>query len=193
VLAACEGDSSEGLSAGRGSELSRAADDDWTGPELADFAMRDVTGREVRKRDLARRTLVLDFIFTTCAGPCPALSAGMAELQRELADSDVLLVSVTVDPQTDTLERLGAYARGFGADPRRWIFLRGEADQLAALASSVSLGVASDPSAQPGFQVTHSTKLLVIDGQGKVRGYYDGTSEQERARAAARARWLARR
>jgi protein SCO1 len=150
-------------------------------------------GGAVSRADLRGRTLVLDFIFTTCAGPCPLLSAGMSELQRELADTDVQLVSVTVDPQTDTLERLREYAQRFGADPQRWLFLRGEESELAELARSVSLAVASDPGAAPGFQVTHSTKVLVIDGQGRVRGYYDGTSPEERARAAARARWLASR
>ena len=189
ALANCGGDSS----GGQGSELARAPSDAWTGQQIADFAMVERSGREVRRADLAGQTLVLDFIFTTCAGPCPALSAGMAELQRELAGTDVQLVSVTVDPETDTLERLRDYAQGFGADPQRWLFLRGGPDQLAALASSVTLSVASDPSAPPGFQVTHSTKLLVIDGEGRVRGYYDGTAPQERARAAERARWLAAR
>lgn len=181
------------IDGGQGSELARAADDDWAGPQLADFALVERSGRAVRRGDLAGRTLVLDFIFTTCAGPCPALSAGMTELQAELAGTDVLLVSVTVDPKNDSLERLGQYAWRFGADPQRWLFLRGEPDQLAALARSVSLSLSDDPSAQPGFQVTHSTKLLVIDGAGYVRGYYDGLAPDERGRAAARARWLASR
>jgi protein SCO1/2 len=190
----CGGDSAGGsVSGGQGSELARAADDDWSGPQVADFAMLERSGRSVRRADLAGRTLVLDFIFTTCAGPCPALSAGLAELQRELADSDVLLVSVSVDPKNDTLERLGEYAQRFGAEPERWLFLRGEPAELAALARSVTLSLQDDPSAQPGFQVTHSTKLLVIDGTGHVRGYYDGLAPDERGRAAARARWLASR
>ena len=190
----CGGDSAGGsVSGGQGSELARAADDDWSGPQVADFTMLERSGRSVRRADLAGRTLVLDFIFTTCAGPCPLLSAGMSELQRELAETDVQLVSVTVDPQTDTLERLREYAQRFGADPKRWLFLRGEEPELAELARSVSLAVACDPGAATCFQVTHSTKVLVIDGEGRVRGYYDGTSPEERATAAARARWLASR
>jgi len=190
----CGGDGSSGsVAGGQASELARAADDDWSGPQVADVALVERSGRAVRRADLAGRTLVLDFIFTTCAGPCPALSAGLAEMQRELEGSDVLLVSVSVDPKNDTLERLNEYAQRFGADAERWLFLRAEPPELAALARSVTLSLADDPSAAPGFQVTHSTKLLVIDGAGHVRGYYDGLDPEQRGRAAARARWLSSR
>ena len=178
--------------AGHSGSLARPADDDWVGPRLAEFAMIERSGREVDQAQLAGRVAVLDFVFTTCAGPCPVMSASMSALQDDLADTDVQLVTVTVDPQTDTLEVLGEYADRFGADPERWLFLRGDDAQLEALASSVALAFQVDPTADVGFQVAHSTRFVVVDGQGYVRGYYDGTTPEGRAQAAARARWLAR-
>lgn len=188
VAAGCSRESAAG-----GGSLARAADDAWSGPALSDFRMLERSGAQVALADLAGRPFVLDFVFTTCAGPCPLMSASMRELQGELADVDVRLVSVTVDPETDTLEVLRDYAERFEADPQRWLFLRGDEAALEALAASVALALKRDPTADVGFQVAHSTRLIVVDGAGIVRGYYEGTTPEGRAQAAARARWLARR
>ncbi|HVS17794.1 MAG TPA: SCO family protein [Planctomycetota bacterium] len=170
-----------------------AADSDYVGPPLADFRMTDSDGREVTLDSLAGAPFVLDFVFTTCSGPCPRMSEGMAELQGALADTPVRLVSVSVDPETDTLEVLSTYAEAHAADPERWTFLRGEEAQVEALAASVSVAMQRNPGADLGLQVAHSTRYMVVDGQGRVRGYYEGTTPEGRAAAAARARWLARR
>lgn len=178
-------------SARSGASLERAADDEWAGPQLADFRMTASDRREVTLASLAGAPFVLDFVFTTCSGPCPRMSDSMAELQADLADTPVRLVSVSVDPQTDTLERLAAYGSERRADFERWHFLRGDEDQVLALAASVSLAVQRDGAADLGMQVAHSTRFVVVDGEGRVRGYYEGTTPQGRAAAAARARWLA--
>lgn len=190
ALALCACGESE---AGRGREhLDRAADDDWASEtRLADFRMTASDGREVGLATLAGAPFVLDFVFTTCSGPCPRMSESMAVLQRELADTPVRLVSVSVDPQTDTLEVLAAYGKAHGADPERWHLLRGDEEQVHALASSVLLTPKRNPEADPGMRVAHSTRFVVVDGEGRVRGYYEGTSDEGRAAAIARARWLA--
>jgi protein SCO1/2 len=136
----------------------------------------------------------MDFVFTTCTGPCPAMSAGMAELQDDLVGKPLRLVSVSVDPGHDTPEVLAAYAQAFDADPEQWLFLTGAEEQVVQLAASIHMTPVRAPEGQarPGEQVTHSTKLVVVDGQGLVRGYYDGTSAAGRRGAAERALHLAR-
>ncbi len=176
--------------AGGTTSLARDADDPWVGPRLAGFMLTERSGREIALEDLAGHPFVLDFVFTTCAGPCPLMSAGMRALQDHLASTSVRLVSVTVDPRIDTLEVLRGYADRLSADPERWLFLRGAEPEIETLAASVSLALRRDPSAGIGFQVAHSTRLIVVDGAGQVRGYYEGTSPEGRAQAAARARWL---
>lgn len=174
--------------------LAVAADDPFVGPELADFSLLGTDGRAVTRADLAGRPCVLDFVFSTCTGPCPAMSAAMGELAAELAGTPVRLVSISVDPERDTPEVLAAYAEGLGADPEQWWFLTGEAAEISALARSVAVAVdpVADPEAPLGMQVSHSTKFIVVDAEGRVRGYYDGKSDEGRAGAAARARHLAR-
>ena len=179
-------------SAGGSGSLAVAADADFAAEPVADFRLPAAHGGEVSLADLRGQPFVLDFIFTTCSGPCPTLSANMAELQDELADTRVALVSISVDPKLDTLEALRAYAERHEADPERWHFLRAEPEDLQRLAASGMRGVQETPEGGPGAQVSHSTRFVVVDGAGVVRGYYPGDEEQGRRAAAARARWLAR-
>lgn len=169
------------------------ADHSYAGPSLAEFELTNVRGEAVALTDLLGQPVVLDFVFTTCAGPCPTMSANMSRLQDELEGSEALLVSVSVDPERDTVEVLGAYAEAYGADSDRWWFLTGGEDQMAALAASVYLSAVPDdsPDALIGYQVAHDTKFVVVDARGVVRGYYDGRSEDGLLAAAARVRFLA--
>ena len=121
------------------------------------------------------------------------MTANMSRLQDELEGTDALLVSVSVDPEQDTVEVLGAYAEAYGADPERWWFLTGAEEQMAALAASVYLAAVPDdsPDALIGYQVAHATKFVVVDARGVVRGYYDGRTVDGLLAAAARVRFLA--
>ena len=168
--------------------------DPWSGPALADFALIERSGREVTRADLLGRPVILDFIFTTCTGPCPSMSAGLAQLQETLAGKPVRLLSVSVDPELDTPEVLSAYADDLGADPEQWWFLTGAEDQIVQLATSVYMTPqrAADGEARLGEQVTHSTKFVVLDGDGVVRGFYDGQTAEGRQGAAERALHLGR-
>jgi len=180
--------------AGNGSSLAVEADSPWRGDPLGAFELLATSGERIDRSDLLGRPAILDFIFTTCSGPCPVLSANMARLQADLAGTDVRLVSVTVDPETDDAETLGAYATRFGADPDRWLFLTGDEGQIQRLIGSVHLAAerAAPGQAAPGFQVTHATRFVVVDGEGVVRGYYPGETEEGRRAALARARFLDR-
>jgi protein SCO1 len=185
AISACGGRESSGS----GSVLAR--DSDFAGPKLASFVLTERSGRTARLEDLAGKPFVLDFVFTTCSTICPVMSGSMSRLQNALADTDVRLVSVTVDPETDTPEVLADYATKFGADAERWWFLTGTEEQIDALVSSVQLAREKDPNAPIGMQVTHSSRLIVVDGQGVVRGYFDGQGEEGVRAAEERARWLA--
>jgi protein SCO1/2 len=100
---------------------------------------------------------------------------------------------VTVDPETDTPAVLAEYAARHGADPERWLFLTGPEDRIDALVASAMLARGKDPTAELGMQVTHSSRFLVVDGEGVVRGYFDGQTDEGVRGAERRARWLAER
>jgi protein SCO1/2 len=148
--------------------------------QLPGFALVDSGGRAVTERDLRGRPWVADFIFTRCGGACPAMTARMAALHREAPDG-VAFVSITVDPAHDTPEVLDRYARAVGAGPN-WIFLTGAQDALYRLAvEGFKLGVEEVPAggqAQGDGPFLHSSHFVLVDGHGRVRGYYDSTETE---------------
>lgn len=159
--------------------LKPADDLDDFGP-VGDFAFAEKSGRPVTPDDLRGKVWVVACFFTCCTESCPALSGSMARLQNDLANQpDVRLVSLTVDPATDTPAKLTDYAANYGALPERWLFLTGsQADVNAFVAGRLHLGVEANPSAPAGSRVLHSNKLTVIDKKGQIRGYFDGTGPE---------------
>lgn len=118
---------------------------------------------------------IADFIFTTCRGPCPMISSRMSELQRPLEKSDVHLVSFTVDPKTDTPAVLREYAERIHAQPGRWDFLTGSVNAIYDLTRNGFKLAVADGADELGVPV-HSTRAVLVDRQGIIRGYYDMTA-----------------
>ncbi len=147
----------------------------WSVPE---FTLVGRDGKPAGSSQLEGKVWVADFFFTSCPGPCEKLTTRLAEVHREVGDDDrVRLVSITADPETDTPEVLRKYAGRFQANDRWW-FLTGPKPAIHALArDGFKLPIASDPNA-PGL-ITHSTRLVLIDKTGTVRGLYEGAGEDE--------------
>lgn len=148
--------------------------------KLPTFSLVNRDGRTIRLEDLAGAPWVADFIFTRCPASCPMMSARMARLERSLPkDRDLLLVSITVDPAYDTPEVLNRYAKRFEA-PERWLFLTGEREDVRRLSiEGFKLGLDMDP--PPGMAgpepILHSTRFVLVDGEGQIRGYYEAFDE----------------
>jgi protein SCO1/2 len=121
---------------------------------------------------LAGKIWVADFIFTSCPGPCPIISTRMSELQRPLEKTDVRFVSFTVDPEKDTPEVLREYAEKLHAQPARWDFLTGDRAAIYGLVRDGFKLAVSDGSEESGMPV-HSTRVVLVDRKGTIRGYYD--------------------
>ena len=150
--------------------------------QVPDFTLTERGGQSVGLEQLRGKVWVADFIFTRCAGPCPVLSARLAELQKRFEGREPLrLVSVTVDPAHDGVEQLREYAERYGANAKRWWFLTGSAEAIDALVrGGFKLGTQMP---EPGStDVIHSTRLVLVDPEGRIRGYYDGTEMEEASR-----------
>ena len=174
--------------------------------QLPDFSFTERSERAVSLQDLAGQVWVANFVFTHCTGPCPLLSAQMQGLQTEVGDLEgTRLVSFSVDPDRDTPEVLRAYADGFEAHPEKWLFLTGVRHAMYDLIrNGFKLGVqgpamdhkahsgsdrmpATGQVSEPG-QILHTLRFALVDREGRVRGYYDGTdpSLSEKLGAAVR-------
>jgi protein SCO1/2 len=159
------------------------------------FSLTERSGQTITNSDLEGKIWVADFIFTTCPGPCPIISANMARLQSALGgDNRVQLVSFTVDPQDDTPSALSAYANHLGADPQRWWFLTGPEKTLYDLIRNGFYQSVQDNHGKPldpgQFVVTHSTYMALVDSHGIMRGFYSGLSEEDQKSLLAAIRQL---
>jgi len=141
---------------------------------LPEFSLTSDKAVPLGNADLAGKIWIADFIFTSCGGPCPAMTRSMASVADKLAlYPDVRFVSISVDPETDTPEVLARYGETFGADPERWDFLTGTPEAIQKIAvEGFKVGSVEDP-------VIHSTKFCLVDRSGQIRGYYTGTDEAE--------------
>ncbi len=168
--------------------------------DVPDFHLRDHRSQEVTQADWLGSVIVVNFIYSRCAEACPLSTAHMLKLQTVYAEEPrVRLVSISVDPDYDTPEVLAGYAERLGVRSTRWSFLTGEKKQIYRLAQEgFHLGVL-DPNdldktsklrrlidifapavalahdgAQDGHQpIQHSARLVVVDGGGRIRQYYD--------------------
>lgn len=140
---------------------------------VPDFQLTRSDGKPLALEDLRGHIWIAGFIFTRCPGTCGAMSTRMEELQKATVRAeDLRLVSISVDPQYDTPEVLGAYAKNFDVDPRRWFFLTGPRDAIYRLAEGgFKLSAVPDGTGL----ITHSDRLALVDAQGRIRGTYSGT------------------
>jgi protein SCO1/2 len=147
--------------------------------QLPGFSLVNRDGRTIGLQDLAGTPWVADFVFTRCPASCPMMSARMARLNRSLPpELKVRLVSISVDPEYDTPEILERYARKFQA-PERWLFLTGGREDIRRLCvEGFKLGLDMEPGPGVGPEpILHSTRFVLVDGEGRIRGYYEAFDE----------------
>jgi protein SCO1 len=149
--------------------------------EVPAFTLVDQSGKSFTRDDLlaADKTWVVGFVFTSCPSTCPAVSRAMQMFQEQVERSKlgdrIELLTVTVDPQTDTPEVLATYADSIGADLGNWRFLTGDAAAIEAfVVDGFKLAVGErEATGEPGvYDIAHSTKLALVDRFGNIRGYY---------------------
>src|SRR5207248_5282763 len=136
------------------------------------FQLMNQNGQPFGSAQLAGKIWVADFIYTTCPGPCPMISSRMSELQKPLEKTYVHLVSFSVHSAKDTPQVLRGYAEKLQAEPGRWDFLTGPQSTIYNLSRNGFKLVISDGSEENGIPV-HSTRMILVDRRGAIRGYYD--------------------
>ncbi len=146
--------------------------------EFGPFTLTDRTGRTVTRAEFDGKFCVVSFVFTSCGFSCLEVSRRMAEVQRRVdGQDDVRLVSLTVDPRTDTPSVLARFAARFGADTDRWLFLTGDQAVLYPLIETSFLPKDSEGGYRPmPGEFGHTDRIALVDPRGKVRAYFDGMS-----------------
>ncbi|PZR78342.1 MAG: hypothetical protein DLM52_03095 [Chthoniobacterales bacterium] len=138
------------------------------------FQLTNQDAQPFGSAQLAGKIWIADFIYSTCPGPCPMISSRMSEMQKPLEKTDVHFVSFSVDPEKDTPPMLREYADRLHAQPGRWDFLTGPKSAIYDLSIHGFKLPAAEHDGDKGEPV-HSTRMVLVDRRGEIRGYYDAT------------------
>ena len=172
----------------------------WPSPphlaRVPDFTLQDSTGASVSRADLIGAVQVIDLIFTRCPNMCPALSAHMGDLSRDLpatplGGAPIGMVSITVDPEHDRPEVLATYAAQYTNDTQRWRWLTGERTAIDNLVAGLQQGLERAPGGGDVPDIRHSLRFILVDPTGSIRGSYPADQEglSDLRLAALRVAW----
>ena len=143
---------------------------------VPEFSFINQDGDPFTEKDLNDKITVLDFIFTSCAGPCPIMTDNMTGLYQNFSQvEEVQFVSITVDPDVDTQDILKQYAKINGVNDARWQFITSNIEAIKDLKKNGFMLYAEE------LPRGHAIKFVLIDQNGQIRKYFDGTEEASMA------------
>jgi protein SCO1/2 len=145
------------------------------------FSFTRQDGQQITNKDVRGKTVIVEYFFTTCKGICPKMNRNMVKIHEQLkGEKDFLILSHTVDPDTDSVPTLKRYADSIGADPNKWWFLTGKkADLYKTARESYILDDPKNSSKNINEQFLHTQFFCLVDRDGVVRGIYDGLKKEE--------------
>jgi cytochrome oxidase Cu insertion factor (SCO1/SenC/PrrC family) len=144
--------------------------EDVVGPPLTEFELQERSGEPFRSADMKGKVWVVTYFYTTCPGNCLRVNSNVQRMHNLPDLKDVTWVSITCDPDTDTIDELREYADRWEADPERWLFCREDLDYIKRIARGMNLFLSLKG---------HQDRAVVIDKTGKIRGMFDAMSTRE--------------
>jgi len=150
---------------------------------LPQFRLVDQDNRPFSRDDMLGKVWVADFVFTSCADACPRLQNKMKRIQDRLLPPEqggsIALLSISVDPERDTPEKLRDYAQAFGARKAMWVYLTGpqkEVERTVVQGFHTAMAKLPVPGRDPhleAFDIMHGERCVLVDAKGRIRGFYD--------------------
>ena len=139
---------------------------------VPEFSFYNQDGQLFSEKNLEDKITILDFFFTSCAGPCPIMAYNMKELYHDFSKiQEIQFVSITVDPKIDSGTKLKQYAEIQGVYDSRWQFLFSDLDSIKNLKRNGFMLYADE------LPQGHAVKFVLIDQNGLIRKYFDGTDD----------------
>jgi len=150
-----------------------------SGHRIGSFQLTNQYGNQLTERDFEGYIYVADFFFTTCPGICKAMAKQMIRVQEaNLEQSDFKILSHTVQPEVDSPAVLLEYATLYDADSNIWQFGTGDRMEIFRLARKSYFAATLEKGGDEN-EMVHTENFVLIDKEKRIRGIYDGTSEDE--------------
>lgn len=152
------------------------------GHTIQSFSFTDQNNTAFGSKDLKGKVYVAEYFFTTCGTICPIMNEQMQRVQQKFrGNKDFRIVSITVDPENDSVPQLLQYAKNHQADNNQWHFLTGKKEDLYRLARRsffLLKPAAVRNQGDVGSDFIHTNYFVLVDRESQIRGYYDGTSQK---------------
>ncbi len=150
---------------------------------VANFSFVNQLGDSVTNKTVENKIYLVNFFFSTCAGICPKMMRNMEKIQSSFAsEADVILISHTVMPWSDSVPVLKDYSQLFHADSSKWHFVTGDRGHLYDIARR-SYFVEEEPGfTKDSSEFLHTEHFILVDRDRHLRGIYNGTLELEMER-----------
>lgn len=146
--------------------------------KIDDFKLINQNGEIITQENYNDKIYIADFFFTTCQSICPVMTKNMKLVQDKLIeDQEVLLLSHTVFPEIDSVEVLKKYALKNNIQDSKWNLVTGDKKQIYDLARKSYL--ATKDNSFGNYDMIHTENFVLIDKKKQIRGFYDGTQEEE--------------
>ena len=140
------------------------------------FSFTNQDGETVTEKTVGGKIYVANFIFTRCAGICPKMTANMSILQEKFKnDGDVLFLSHSVTPESDSVPVLKKYALAKGVISGKWHLLTGKQEDIYRLAKKEYFAGDTIGYYQTGNEFLHTENFILVDKHRRIRGVYNGT------------------
>ena len=149
---------------------------------VADFSLTNQNGINITNKDYENKIYVVDFFFTSCPSICPIMTNNMIKIQDEFINNDdIMLLSMSVTPEIDTVEVLKKYAIEKRVNDSKWNITTGSKKHIYELARKSYFAVVEQ--GDGGLQdFIHTPNFILIDTKKQIRGIYDGTDDKEISR-----------
>lgn len=142
------------------------------------FALKNQLGNIINNDSLAGKIYVANFFFSVCPSICPKMMSNLKVLQNTYADNrQVQLVSFSVMPWVDTVEKLKAYGEKRQINPKKWYLLTGSKERIYTLARESFFAEKTLGLQKKGKGFLNTESMLLIDKKGRIRGIYNATQE----------------
>lgn len=146
---------------------------------IADFSFVNQNGKTITQKDYEGKIYVADFFFTTCGSICPKMTTNLTEVQKAIINNPkVMLLSHTVFPEVDNVPVLKAYAIKNGVDDSKWNLVTGDKKEIYTMARKSYLAVKMGKPSEL-YDMVHTENFVLVDAKRRVRGFYDGTKEED--------------
>ncbi|MDB4097584.1 SCO family protein [Flavobacteriaceae bacterium] len=146
---------------------------------INNFSLTNQNGKLITQEFYENKIYIADFFFTTCPDICPIMTENMGYLQMELKNqTDILLVSFSVTPDVDSVDKLRAYADLKGVDDSKWNLFTGDKKDIYELARKSFLVAKSDGDGGK-YDMIHTENFVLVDKEKRIRGFYDGTDTKQ--------------